>query len=91
MALNLRAAGGTGDTDKTLMICTLLIADRDDMIVKALSWALRELVFWDPDAVRRFITTNYDALAPRITREVQNKLRTGLKNVSRVSGGTGPA
>jgi 3-methyladenine DNA glycosylase AlkD len=90
VGLNLRAAGGTGDTDKTLMICTLLIADRDDMIVKALSWALRELVFWDPDAVRRFITTNDDALAPMITREVQNKLRTGLKHASRVSGGTGP-
>src|SRR5262245_35145765 len=42
--LNLRAAGGTGDTARTLMICELLVSDRDDMVVKALSWALRALV-----------------------------------------------
>ena len=43
--LNLRAAGGTGDTERTLDICTRLVADRDDMVVKALSWALRELAY----------------------------------------------
>ena len=54
--LNLRAAGGTGDTSRTLAICEQLAADRDDMVVKALSWALRELsVRWDPDAVRAFL------------------------------------
>jgi hypothetical protein len=31
-------------------VCTLLVDDRDDMVVKALSWALRSLV--DPDAMR---------------------------------------
>ena len=34
--LNLRAAGGTGDTERTLDIRTRLVADRDDMVVKAL-------------------------------------------------------
>ena len=39
--LNLQAAGGTGDTDRTLDICERLLADRDDMVVKAMSWALQ--------------------------------------------------
>ena len=30
-------------------------ADRDDMVVKALSWALRELILRDPEAVRAFL------------------------------------
>jgi 3-methyladenine DNA glycosylase AlkD len=53
--LNGRARGGRGDAGRTLRICTLLIGDRDEMIVKALPWALRVLVARDPDAVRRFI------------------------------------
>jgi 3-methyladenine DNA glycosylase AlkD len=53
------------------------------MIVKALSWALRELVFWDPNAVRAFLDTHRDTLTPRISREVGNKLESGLKNVRR--------
>jgi 3-methyladenine DNA glycosylase AlkD len=53
------------------------------MVVKALSWALRELVVWDPEAVRRFLEAHDDVLAPRIRREVRNKLDTGLKNASR--------
>lgn len=80
MPLNLRAAGGTGDAARTLDICTRLVADRDDMVVKALSWALRELAFWDIDSVLAFLAA-YDAvLAPRVKREVNNKLTTGLKN-----------
>jgi 3-methyladenine DNA glycosylase AlkD len=75
--LNLRAAGGSGDTPRTLAVCAQLAADRDDMVVKALSWALRELVFWDPDAVRAFLA-GHD-LAPRVRREVVNKLETGRK------------
>lgn len=78
--LNLRAAGGGGDTQRTLAICERLVADRDDMVVKALSWALRELVFWDPDSVRAFLDTHRDTVAPRVKREVNNKLSTGLKN-----------
>ena len=75
--LNLRAAGGTGDAPRTLAICELLAADRDDMVVKALSWALRELIVWDPDAVRDFLATH--DLAPRVRREVTSKLETGRK------------
>jgi 3-methyladenine DNA glycosylase AlkD len=80
VALNVRSRGGTGDTTRTLDICARLAADRDDMVVKALSWALRELVVWDPEAVRCFLANHDDVLAARVRREVRNKLDTGLKN-----------
>jgi 3-methyladenine DNA glycosylase AlkD len=50
------------------------------MVVKALSWALRELSKRDPNAVRAFLAKHAKALAPRVIREVNNKLVTGLKN-----------
>jgi 3-methyladenine DNA glycosylase AlkD len=76
--LNLRAAGGTGDAPRTLAVCTLLMDDRDDLVVKALSWALRELVWWDPAAVRAFLD-EHPGLAARVRREVTAKLDTGRK------------
>ena len=78
--LNNKARGGTADAARTLQICEMLIHDRDDMVVKAMSWALRELAKRDPKAVQAFIREHQSALAPRVIREVQNKLRTGLKN-----------
>ena len=78
--LNLRSAGGSGDVARTLDICQRLVADRDDMVVKALSWALRELVVWDPAAVRGFIDKHHDALSSRVRREVATKLATGRKD-----------
>src|SRR5687767_10969085 len=39
VALNNKARGGVGDTRATLMICAMLAGDRDDMVVKAESWA----------------------------------------------------
>jgi 3-methyladenine DNA glycosylase AlkD len=80
VALNTKARGGKGDSLRTLNICELLTADRDDMVVKALSWALRELSKRDPQAVRRFLKEHQRVLAPRVVREVSNKLQTGLKN-----------
>src|SRR3954465_11540945 len=71
--LNLRAAHGTGDTPRTLDICPRLVADRDDMVVKALSWALRELAYWDPDAVRRFLTDHHARVAARGRRGARAK------------------
>ena len=78
--LNNKARGGTGDTRRTLEVCDLLIDDRDDMVVKAVSWALRELAKRDSDAVREFLNRNRGHLAARVIREVENKLSTGLKN-----------
>jgi 3-methyladenine DNA glycosylase AlkD len=81
--LNLRSRGGTGDTGRTLDICRCLAADGDDMVVKALSWALRELVVRDPQAVRRFLDAHHDVLAARVRREVGSKLETGRKHPAR--------
>lgn len=80
VALNNKARGGVGDTRATLMICGLLTRDRDDMVVKALSWALRELSKRDPGSVREFLREHEGILAPRVIREVNSKLKTGLKN-----------
>lgn len=80
VALNSKARGGTGDTPRTLAVCELLVADRDDMVVKAMSWALRELVKHDREAVEAFVTQHEGELAARVVREVRTKLTTGLKN-----------
>ena len=80
VTLNLRSRGGTGDTKRTLMICEKVVSDRDDMIVKALSWALRELSKSDKPAVQSFITKYDNQLAGRVKREVCTKLETGRKN-----------
>jgi 3-methyladenine DNA glycosylase AlkD len=77
--LNLRSRGGVGDTRRTLAVCILLLDDRDDMVVKALSWALRQLAMTDPVSVKDFVKANADRLAPRVKREVLNKLTTGRK------------
>lgn len=78
--LNSRARGGAGDARKTLCVCRLLLGDSDDMVVKAMSWSLRELAKRDPEAVEAFLLKEADRLAPRVKREVLNKLRTGLKS-----------
>lgn len=83
IGLNMRTYGGTGDTPRTLEICEMLAADHEDMVVKALSWALRELVWHDHDAVQSFLDTHDDDLAARVKREVRAKLTTGLKNPRR--------
>jgi 3-methyladenine DNA glycosylase AlkD len=80
VALNVRSHGGRGDVERTLSVCHLLVGDQDDMVVKAMSWALRELVVHDADAVREFLSEHEEALAARVKREVRNKLSTGLKN-----------
>jgi len=83
VALNVRSRGGTGDVPRTLEVCRFLVADYDDMVAKAMSWALRELVPHDREAVSEFLTEHEDVLAARVKREVRNKLTTGLKNPKR--------
>ncbi len=83
VAWNVRSLGGRGDAPRTLAVCRLLAADHDDMVAKALSWALRMLAYFDPAAVSAFLA-EYDAvLAGRVKREVRHKLATGLKNPRR--------
>ena len=79
VALNRPREGGPVDAPRTVAICERLVDDRDDMIVKALSWALRELARQDPGSVRAFVDRHQARLASRVKREVGNKLRTGLK------------
>ncbi|HTO54599.1 MAG TPA: DUF952 domain-containing protein [Myxococcota bacterium] len=78
--LNVRAQGGAGDARRTLRICRALLGDRADLVVKALSWALRALAERDPAAVERFVGAQRAKLAARVLREVGTKLRTGRKN-----------
>jgi 3-methyladenine DNA glycosylase AlkD len=85
VALNNRARGGKGDVVRTLKICRMLLPDRDDMVVKALSWALRELSKREPLTVSSFLEQHDEQLAPRVKREVTNKLKTGLKNPRRLT------
>lgn len=83
VAFNIRSQGGKGDVPRTLAICRMLVADHEDMVVKALSWALRELVYFDPRAVEGFLKEHEYVLAGRVKREVGSKLHTGLKNPRR--------
>jgi 3-methyladenine DNA glycosylase AlkD len=72
--------GGLDDARRTVETCALLVSDHDDMVVKALSWALRELAKKHPERARRFLAEHQRGLAARVIREVENKLATGLKN-----------
>jgi 3-methyladenine DNA glycosylase AlkD len=82
VTLNQPRRGGKagGDARRTLRLARLLLDDRDDMVVKAMSWALRALAVRDPAAVRAFLARHGERVAARARREVGNKLRTGLKN-----------
>lgn len=67
--------------ERTLMICDFIVADHEDMVVKALSWALRELSKQEPDVVRNYIEKHREVLHKRVLREVNNKLTYGTKNI----------
>jgi 3-methyladenine DNA glycosylase AlkD len=73
-----------GDPARTLPICRALAADRDDMVEKALSWALRFLSQRDKPAVEAFMAEMGENLPARVKREVRTKLRTGKKAGRRV-------
>ncbi|GDX79266.1 hypothetical protein LBMAG42_10770 [Deltaproteobacteria bacterium] len=80
IALNIKARGGRGDVPRTLAVCARHVSERDDMVQKGLSWAVRACIEHDAEAVAEFLTEHDAALAGRVKREVRNKLRTGKKN-----------
>ncbi|MBN2807517.1 MAG: DNA alkylation repair protein [Prolixibacteraceae bacterium] len=80
--LNQKSNGGKGDSSRTFMICNEVVSDDADMVVKALSWALRELSKREPMLVHEFMEMNKAKLHNRVRREVSNKLTTGKKNPS---------
>lgn len=86
VALNMRSQGGRGDVARTLTVCRLLVADHEDMVVKAMSWALRELVGHDAEAVGEFLAEYEADLSARVKREVRNKLTMGMKNPKKSTG-----
>lgn len=79
--LNQKALGGLGDPERTLMICEMVTDDYHDMVVKAVSWALRELAKREPGIVKEFLFKHEPVLHKRILREVRNKIFYGKKNV----------
>ena len=81
--LNRKAQGGRGDTPRTLMVCEVLASDKDDMVAKGMSWALRDLSKRDPEAVEKFVEAHKDELPALVKREVRNKLTLGVKNPRR--------
>ena len=71
--------GNADDLRRVSRICALLVTDKEEMVVKALSWALREMAKKHPEEARAFLEEHRHALAARVVREVNNKLKTGLK------------
>jgi 3-methyladenine DNA glycosylase AlkD len=84
-ALNTLSRGGRGDTKRTITICNELVRDHDDMVVKALSWALRSLIWHDRAAVAGFLEDHQGVVAARVRREVLSKLQTGRKAPRRLT------
>jgi 3-methyladenine DNA glycosylase AlkD len=82
VSLNTRSRGGSGDVRRTLAICGILLHDRDDLVIKAMSWALRELIVHGRSSVEAFLVAHDHQLAARVKREVRSKLTTGLKSPS---------
>jgi 3-methyladenine DNA glycosylase AlkD len=83
VALNMKSRGGTGDAHRTVMICRMLVKDREPMVAKGLSWALRALISVDREAVEDFLRDHVHSLPSLVKREVTNKLETGKKNPRR--------
>ena len=71
------------DPERTFAICLRLADDRDDMVEKAVSWALRWLAQKDRGAVEAFLAEHGERFRPRVRREVGRKLATGLKTPRR--------
>lgn len=76
--VGLNAAGP--DPARTFPLCLRLADDRDDMVEKAVSWALRWLAQKDRGVVEAFMAEHGGRFRPRVRREVGHKLRTGLKS-----------
>jgi 3-methyladenine DNA glycosylase AlkD len=81
MVLPLRK--GHGDVDRYLEILSWYKDSRRKMVIKAVSWALREGTKSHPDKIEAFIEKYQSDLHPLILREVRNKLQTGLKSPDR--------
>ncbi|MGA9347432.1 MAG: DNA alkylation repair protein [Anaerolineae bacterium] len=91
LALVATATINRGHTDFTIPDLTLELIDqvkeeRHPMITKAVSWTLRAMTKTHPDQVAVYLEENREVLAAHVVREVNNKLRTGLKSGKTNSG-----
>jgi 3-methyladenine DNA glycosylase AlkD len=66
--------------DLTLQLVDRVKEERHPMITKAVSWVLRETTKTHRDEVAAYVEENRGVLAGHVVREVENKLRTGLKS-----------
>jgi 3-methyladenine DNA glycosylase AlkD len=64
----------------TFQLIDRVRAERHPMISKAVSWVLRETTKTHRDEVAVYLEQNRSLLAGHVVREVENKLRTGLKS-----------
>lgn len=71
------------DPERTFRLCLRLADDRDEMVEKAVSWALRWLAQKDRAVVDAFMDGHVERFRPRVRREVAHKLATGLKTPRR--------
>lgn len=66
---------------ESLQLVDKVKRERDPMIVKAVSWLLREMVRKNAKKeVADYVSANRSFLSSLVVREVENKLATGLKN-----------
>jgi hypothetical protein len=68
------------DPPATFELCLRLAPDRDEMVEKAVSWALRFLSQRDRPAVVAFMDAQGRRFGARVRREVRHKLDTGVKS-----------
>lgn len=74
------------DPARTFALCIRLADDRDDMVEKAVSWALRWLAQKDRAVVEAFMAEHGSRFRPRVRREVRHKLMTGRKTPRSTAG-----
>jgi 3-methyladenine DNA glycosylase AlkD len=74
--------GRTGLTiaDLTLEMIDRVKEEREVMVTKAVSWALRGMAKNHPKRTAAYLEDNRHVLHPHVVREVESKLRTGLKS-----------
>ena len=72
---------GFGDFDRYLDVIASFKNRREKMIVKAVSWALREGSKSHPEKIRTFIHDYSSDLHSSVLREVENKLDKGVKTI----------
>jgi 3-methyladenine DNA glycosylase AlkD len=75
-----RESADPGILDHTLGLVDRVKEEHHPMVTKAVSWVLRELTRRHRDRTIAYLEENREVPAAHLVREVDNKLRTGLKS-----------